>query len=483
MGWINANSGEKGMPLCRRPLALLASFALLALAATACDSVPSAPALPDVELPAISREASPTPVPTPVPSIATPGATATTPRDPVTTGATTAPTASGPLLVPRLEIAEMPPNLPEYSRSDWKHWNDTDRDCQDTRAEVLIEESSVPATFKNERRCLVISGLWEGPYTGSTFTEASEVDIDHLVPLKNAHLSGGWQWDAERKEDYANSMATDFHLIAVEKYANRAKGARGPEEWQPSDSSYHCQYAYYWIAVKAEWGLTATAAEWASLEEMLSLCPQPVEIVDHASPATITAEVARLRQELGRSGNSGGGAAVLLATATPEPFSGSLVITEVMPDPSAVRDSMGEWFEIHNPDPEQSVNLQGWVIRKDSGNAHRISEAVQIQAGGYQVLARNADRSANGGIAAGYQYQGLNLTNDGDVIELVEPTGRVVDRFEYGEDLVFPGASTSLDPDSADSAGNDVSTNWCRATTILPNGDFGTPGRENDTCR
>lgn len=484
MGWANVSFGGKSGFLHRPALAVLAAVILLALAATACDPVPNAPDLPDVELPALPRENSGSRNPT-VPPTAT---TASAPTDspvPTSTATPTTPdiTAGGDsILVPRLEIAEIPADLPAYSRDDWKHWNDTDKDCQNTRAEALVEESTAAPTFATDRRCRVTGGSWNGPYTGQTFSDAGDLDIDHLVPLKNAHLSGGWRWDSERKEDYANSMATDYHLIAVEKYANRAKGARGPEEWQPPDASYHCEYAYYWIAVKAAWGLTATAAEWAALEEMLGQCPLTLEVVDDASPATISRDVARFREEFGLSGNDKGGTATLAPTAAPEPFAGSLVITELMPDPSAVRDAAGEWFEIHNPDPERTVNLQGWMIRKEGGDGHRISGEVEIQPGGYLVLARNADSSANGDIAAGYQYQGINLTNDGDVIELVEPTGLVVDRVEYGESLVFPGAATSLDPDAVDAAANDDAGNWCRAATQMPNGDFGTPGRENDDC-
>ncbi len=101
---------------------------------------------------------------------------------------------------------------------------------------------------------------------------------------------------------------------------------------------------------------------------------------------------------------------------------------------------------------------------------------------GYVVLARNGDESANGGITAVYEYQGINLTNDEDSIELVDSSGQLVDRVAYNADLVFPGASTSLEPTALNADANDNPDNWCRASSAMDNGDFGTPGEENDPC-
>ena len=86
-----------------------------------------------------------------------------------------------------------------YDRKAWKHWVDVDKDCQNTRHEVLLEESLGPVTFKTSKNCRVVSGSWLGAYSGNVFTDASQLDIDHLVPLKEAHESGGYAWDAYRK--------------------------------------------------------------------------------------------------------------------------------------------------------------------------------------------------------------------------------------------------------------------------------------------
>ena len=56
------------------------------------------------------------------------------------------------------------------------------------------------------------------------FTDASLLDIDHLVPLKEAHESGGFDWDADRRRDYANDLSDPNTLIAVARGLNRQKG-------------------------------------------------------------------------------------------------------------------------------------------------------------------------------------------------------------------------------------------------------------------
>ena len=113
------------------------------------------------------------------------------------------------------------------------------------------------------------SGRWTDPYTGDVVEDPGKLDVDHMVPLANAHASGGHAWSEERKELYANSLVYPAHLIAVTASANRSKGADGPDGWRPPDRTYWCQYASDWIAIKKEWGLTGTEPEAAALREML----------------------------------------------------------------------------------------------------------------------------------------------------------------------------------------------------------------------
>lgn len=169
-------------------------------------------------------------------------------------------------------MREIPANIPGYDRDDWRHWIDADGDCQNARHEVLIEESLSPVTFRNSSGCTVDTGQWLALFTGTVVVDASSLDVDHMVPLANAHRSGAWAWSPAQKRLYANELSYPGHLIAVTASANRSKGADGPEAWQPPDQSYYCQYATDWVVIKSEWELSVTEAEWAALDQMLNAC-------------------------------------------------------------------------------------------------------------------------------------------------------------------------------------------------------------------
>ena len=171
-----------------------------------------------------------------------------------------------------LEVSSLISGMPKYNRNDWNHWIDLDGDCQNERHEVLIDESLIEVTFKDNNKCQVLSGKWIDPYTGQEIYEATKLDIDHMIPLKNAHDSGGWQWNASKKKEFANDRTYQNHLIAVSASANRQKGAKGPEDWKPSNTSYWCTYAISWADIKDKWNLTVTEAELLALKEMLNHC-------------------------------------------------------------------------------------------------------------------------------------------------------------------------------------------------------------------
>lgn len=163
--------------------------------------------------------------------------------------------------------------IPEYDRDFYfGSWTDEDNDCQNTRAEVLINESFSSISFRDNNNCVVQSGEWYDPYTDLTFNYASDLDIDHFVPLYNAWYSGAYLWEEYKRVEFANYLEFEDHLIAVESSTNREKGKSAPHEWMPPNINYHCDYVVVWIEIKYLWELTLTTSEYNFLFDLLSEC-------------------------------------------------------------------------------------------------------------------------------------------------------------------------------------------------------------------
>lgn len=156
-----------------------------------------------------------------------------------------------------------------YNRKDWSLWTDDDRDCQNTRQEVLIASSKGPVTFKKGKRCTVSTGQWFDEYTGRTFTLASDVDIDHIVPLAHAYRNGAASWTRSQKRAFANDPV---NLIVVDDGTNQSKSDQEPHEWMPPRKAYACDYLKRWNAVKAKYGLSASSEEKQFISMSLSTC-------------------------------------------------------------------------------------------------------------------------------------------------------------------------------------------------------------------
>lgn len=131
----------------------------------------------------------------------------------------------------------------------------TDDTCMNTRARVLVRDSEVDVTYKGTRQCTVETGKWVDPYANQEVTEAKGIQIDHLVPLKNAYLSGAWEWDYKTRCLYANYMYFKPHLVSAGGHENMSKSDSGPEKYLPPNEDYRCEYVRNWLAVKTIWKL------------------------------------------------------------------------------------------------------------------------------------------------------------------------------------------------------------------------------------
>ncbi|MFM8154989.1 MAG: DUF1524 domain-containing protein, partial [Actinomycetes bacterium] len=116
-------------------------------------------------------------------------------------------------------LAVRPANAGGYARSKFRHWITQSDGCS-TREAVLIRD----ATTVSANGCRIISGSWFSPYDATTWTSGSRLDIDHMVPLKEAWVSGASAWSADRRKSFANDMGWRGSLIAVSASSNRSKG-------------------------------------------------------------------------------------------------------------------------------------------------------------------------------------------------------------------------------------------------------------------
>lgn len=163
-----------------------------------------------------------------------------------------------------------------YDRALFPHWIDADGDCQSTRAEVLVAEADAAVTYTTSGRCTVATGRWFSYYDRATWTDAGDIDIDHMVPLAEAWGSGARGWTTARRQAYANDLGDRRTLVGVTDNVNQAKSDQDPATWLPTYDK--CRYVAEWVAVKIRWGLSADAAEKQVLTTYASSCSTTVTV-------------------------------------------------------------------------------------------------------------------------------------------------------------------------------------------------------------
>lgn len=165
----------------------------------------------------------------------------------------------------------------------------------------------------------------------------------------------------------------------------------------------------------------------------------------------------------------------------PEP--GDLIITELLPDPEATMDAVGEWLELAVARP---LDLNGVLVDRvgDQAAAQPIAaEACLRVQPGFAVLARSRDPEVNGGLPQVDAPLPLSLVggsaqSPGDVHLFVGE--RLLDGVRWRRSA--PGKALQLDPAYFDVAANDDERVFCDAQERYGAGDRGTPGAANLRC-
>ena len=241
------------------------------LASLNADEPESSPTHPSA-VPSLTPTAAPTPSPTPT----SPLATSNAPNPP----ATGLREQKAIARLEQLKVADRirPPST--YSRDAFgSGWIDTDHNGCNQRDDVLLRDA-VPGTVTTgwQGGCDhdVLAGTWIDPYTGRkiVLTDMKEmrqsmaIQIDHIVPLSEAWVSGASAWSSDRRHRFANDLN---ELLAVDGPTNESKGDGDPAAWRPR-KGYQCTYAERWIGVKLRWDLAADPSEVLALRQMLSYC-------------------------------------------------------------------------------------------------------------------------------------------------------------------------------------------------------------------
>ena len=167
-----------------------------------------------------------------------------------------------------------------YSRAQFPHWSDPDRNGCDARNDTLKRDLTNITYKVGTRDCKVVGGQLLDPFSGKSLTFSStksNIDIDHLVALSNAWQTGAAYFDKAKRTQIANDP---LNLLAVDAKLNRQKGDGDAATWLPPAKSFRCEYVAAQIAVKVKYSLWLTAPEKSEMSKVLESCPEQLLPVD-----------------------------------------------------------------------------------------------------------------------------------------------------------------------------------------------------------
>ena len=155
-------------------------------------------------------------------------------------------------------------------------WSDVNRNGCDTRNDILKRDLTNILFKEGTRNCVVLSGELLDPYSGTVInfvkgnTTSTQVQIDHIVALGNAWVTGAFKLTLPERTALANDP---LNLLAVQGRLNSQKQDGDAATWLPPLKSYRCKYVARQIAVKSKYGLWVTVPEKSAMKSILAKCP------------------------------------------------------------------------------------------------------------------------------------------------------------------------------------------------------------------
>ena len=153
----------------------------------------------------------------------------------------------------------------------------------------------------------------------------------------------------------------------------------------------------------------------------------------------------------------------------------TVVFNEIMYNPAGDTEATAEWIELYNQ-MGVHMDLSGWSL--DGGVQYQFAEGTVMPGRSYLVVAIDpaALESAAGitGVLGPYIGQ---LSNAGEELRLLNNNGRVMNRIDYGDNILWPvgadGSGATLAKRDKNS-GSDNPENWTTSLELE-----GTPGAAN----
>jgi len=139
----------------------------------------------------------------------------------------------------------------------------------DTRNDLLKRDGK-SVKFRQGSTCVVIQMTLNDPYTGKKIdfekAQATEIQIDHMMPLSYDWQMGAARWTESKREQIANDP---LNLIPVDGPTNGSKSDSGPASWLPPNKEIRCSYAVRFAQVSLKYELPVTSAD---KDKMLEQC-------------------------------------------------------------------------------------------------------------------------------------------------------------------------------------------------------------------
>ncbi len=300
-----------------------------------------------------------------------------------------------------------------YNRDYFEVWSDADGDGCDTREEILLRDAVQRPSIGSG--CDVGSGLWYSVYDGVWLDDARQLQVDHVVALKEAWDSGARDWNPSRRAAFGNDLTSPLSLIAVSSSSNHAKGDADPSNWLPPNENDTCRYIAAWVVIKATWEMSMDPSEHGRIGNLLEAqCAGTTvseAVVTYPNPPSTTTTV----------------------TTPTSTVAGSIdvEIANIQYDGPGNDVEFGDSeYVLLGNNGTGTADVGRWTLEDEAGHVIAIPSGYVIQPGGELRI-----YSGPGNDTATSYFEGLGQAiwnnSGGDTATLRDASGQTVDTYSY----------------------------------------------------